>query len=590
MIKNLVFDFGQVMVHFEPKYMVEQYVSDPADSALLQEVVFDRLYWDRLDDGTITDCEVVEGCRSRLPERLHEVAEKIYYNWIYNIPEFDGMRALVREMRERFGVHVFLLSNISRYFADHADEIPCLAEFEKCIFSAVCGSVKPSANIFAHLCSECGIRAEESLFIDDSQKNIKGAADFGIHGYIFDGDVEKLRNFLIVTLTAAQPHFKHDAPMYFVSPVDGDCVNLHDGEAAENGIIIPVKLKAPEGCDIRINGVTAEYLDGIYETKLRISGFRTSIVAEDRTNGRENRIDVYYLPRAMGKYRLSSDDNILFLQDINDHRDQYKSIFDNPYLAVYKKAHDLYGAKVHLNLFYELNELQMRYFSSPREYFNLSMMTDKFKEEFRANSDWLKLAFHANAEFPNKPYRFATAEEITEDCAKVCREIIRFAGPEVLTSSTTIHWGEANRDCVRALRSLGMRSLTGYFEHDAKGEPCVAYYAPDDLIDHVGERDFWYDRREDMFFGRIDLVLNLNTYEWVAKNIRKVVAHPHKNGFVSVMIHEQYFYSDYKRYLPDFEARVLDTCKYLAENDYVGAHISEVTAEPEFNTNYLFNY
>lgn len=588
MIKNLVFDFGQVMVHFEPKYMVEKFVDDPVESTILQRIIFDRLYWDRLDAGTITDEEVVEGICSRIPERLHGVAEKIYYNWIYNIPEFDGMRALVREMRERFGVRLFLLSNISTYFADHAAEIPCLAEFEKCIFSAVCGSVKPSADIFAHLCSECGIRPEESIFIDDSEKNIKGAVDFGISGYLFDGDVEKLRNYLIITLTAAQPHFKLDTSLSFVSPVDGDCVNAHDGEEAENGIIIPIKVKAPRDCDIRINGIAAEYRDGLYVAKLKISGYRTAIVAEDLTNGRESRINVYYLSRAIGKFRLSSDDNILFLQDINEHRDEYASIFDNPYLAVYKKAHDLYGAKVHLNLFHEFNEESMRNFSSPRKPFNLSMMTDKFKDEFRANSDWLKLAFHANAEFPDQPYRFASAEKITEDCARVCREIIRFAGPEVLTSSTTIHWGEANRDCVRALRNLGLKSFTGYFEHDKKANPLVAYYAPDDLIDHVGERDFWYDREEDVFFGRIDLVLNLNTYEWVSENIRKVVAHPHKNGFVSVMIHEQYFYPDYINHRPDFEARVLDTCKYLAENGYVGAHISEVTAEPEFNTNYLF--
>ena len=32
------------------------------------------------------------------------------------------------------------------------------------------------------------------------------------------------------------------------------------------------------------------------------------------------------------------------------------------------------------------------------------MMTDRFKEEFKANSDWLKLAFHANSELPDKPF------------------------------------------------------------------------------------------------------------------------------------------------------------------------------------------
>ena len=37
MIKNLIFDFGQVMVRFERKYLVERFVTDPEDSKLLQK-------------------------------------------------------------------------------------------------------------------------------------------------------------------------------------------------------------------------------------------------------------------------------------------------------------------------------------------------------------------------------------------------------------------------------------------------------------------------------------------------------------------------------------------------------------------------
>ena len=196
MIKNVVFDFGQVLIRFEPKYMVGKYVTDARDAALLETVVFDRLYWDRLDSGTITNEEVIERCCSRLPQRLHEVAKTIYCNWIYNIPEIEGMHELVCEIKERFGVRVFLLSNISTYFAEHAGEFPVLREFEKCIFSAVCGYVKPSPQIFAHLCAECGIEAAETVFIDDSRINVKGAEDFGIKGYLFDGNAEKLRKYL----------------------------------------------------------------------------------------------------------------------------------------------------------------------------------------------------------------------------------------------------------------------------------------------------------------------------------------------------------------------------------------------------------
>ena len=203
MIKNFIFDFGKVMVHFEPSYMVGRYVTDEKDAALLADVVFDRLYWDKLDAGTISDAEVVEACKSRLPERLWKTAEKIYYNWIYNIPEIEGMSELAGYVKST-GAPLFLLSNISTYFADHKDEIPCLRHFDKCFFSALCGRIKPHADIFQYLCDECGIKPEETLFVDDSPINIAGAEAFGIKGYLFDGDVKKLRAYIENLLNGGQ--------------------------------------------------------------------------------------------------------------------------------------------------------------------------------------------------------------------------------------------------------------------------------------------------------------------------------------------------------------------------------------------------
>ena len=196
MIKNVVFDFGQVLVHFEPSYMVGKYVQETEDKPLLEDVLFDRLYWDRLDEGTITDEEVLAACQKRIPQRLWAVAEKIYYNWIYNIPEIDGMSELIRWVRDDYGKRVFLLSNISKYFADHEGEIPVLKHFERKIFSAWCGKVKPNREIFEYLCKECDILPNETLFVDDSEKNIKGAQNYGIKGYLFDGDVARLQAYL----------------------------------------------------------------------------------------------------------------------------------------------------------------------------------------------------------------------------------------------------------------------------------------------------------------------------------------------------------------------------------------------------------
>ncbi len=202
MIKNVVFDFGKVMVQFESVYMIDKYTENQEDSKMLEFILLDRKYWDRLDLGTISDEEVVEDCKRRLPERLWETAERIYYDWIYNIPEIEGMSDLVKKVKNEYGKRVFLLSNISTYLADHAEEIPCLSLFEKCIFSAVYGIVKPDRAIFELLCKECGIIPEETLFIDDSPINIEGARKFGIQGYLFDGDVEKLGAYLEKQLKA----------------------------------------------------------------------------------------------------------------------------------------------------------------------------------------------------------------------------------------------------------------------------------------------------------------------------------------------------------------------------------------------------
>jgi len=191
MIKNVIFDFGQVLVHFDPHYMVTRYVTDEADVKLLETVIFDRLYWDKLDEGTITDEEVMNGVRSRIPERLHSVAHDIYYNWIYNIPEWEGMREVVCELKRR-GYKLYLLSNICTYFAEHKDEIPMLKLLDGCVFSGCIRKVKPTREIFEHLCTTYGIEPGETVFVDDRKDNINGGEAFGIRGYLFDGDAMKL--------------------------------------------------------------------------------------------------------------------------------------------------------------------------------------------------------------------------------------------------------------------------------------------------------------------------------------------------------------------------------------------------------------
>jgi len=376
-------------------------------------------------------------------------------------------------------------------------------------------------------------------------------------------------------------YLNQSAETHFLFPVDGDCLNARDGKVLQEGISVSVSVSSAPACSLTVNGISALADDGVYRADVCLSAGRNVLVARNETDGTTAEVCVWFLPYAMGKYHISVDDNILFLADLTANKDTYRSMFENPYLAVYKKAHDLYGAKVTLNIFYAFDRAAAAFFSDERPDFDLSMMTDRFKEEWEANADWLKLSFHSRAEMPDKPYLQASAEEIVADYRDVRREILRFAGEKAFSQKVTmLHWGEGNPACVAALRDHGYRMLTGYFELGRKtGAPVVSYYAPTALTKHIGERDFWYDTEMDMAFGRIDRVTNLGTYDSVMEDIRAVMAHPHRGGFVAYMIHEQYYYKDYVRYLPDFEARVVEPARLLYESGYRGSFIEDVVKE-----------
>lgn len=196
MLKNFIFDFGEVLVKFDTKYMTEQFIENPDDVKLVEEVVFDRLYWDKLDEGRITDEEVKAGIRSRLPKNLSDDACLVYDNWYKNLPFIDGMRGILNEIKQSGG-RLYLLSNISVGFAENYSTVPEIKEvldvFDGLVFSGKLGITKPGKEIFNYVLEKYNLKAEESVFIDDRKVNVEGAQRVGINTFLFEGCVDKLK-------------------------------------------------------------------------------------------------------------------------------------------------------------------------------------------------------------------------------------------------------------------------------------------------------------------------------------------------------------------------------------------------------------
>lgn len=254
-------------------------------------------------------------------------------------------------------------------------------------------------------------------------------------------------------------------------------------------------------------------------------------------------------------YRLSVDDVILAFKDIAEQG--YASIFENPFFALYKRVHDAYGTKVHMNIYYQTVDGS----------FNLSMFPDTYKGEWMANSDWLHLSFHGLADKPNYPYRDADYNKVRTDCELVQKEILRFAGPEVTGCVTTLHFGDAKPEGVQALYDCGYRVIQSEFM-TSTGEPLPKYGLTEEELKMVRFGTFWKDPKSGMIYYGCDAILNKRNLEDLAPWMDEFADKYPNRPFVDVLIHEQYFYPDYKRYLPDYEERVIAGVKWCHDHGY----------------------
>ena len=195
MIKNILFDMGQVLIRFDQKFFIQRLGIEDADMELLLREVYRSVEWVQMDRGSLREEEAFERIRARLPERLHDAAWKLVIMWDRPILEIDGMYELVKELKE-LGYGVYLLSNASVRQHEYWPRIPASKFFDGKLISADVHVIKPQPEIYRLCLEKFNLKAEECFFIDDAPANIEGALQCGIPGAVFHGDAALLRRQL----------------------------------------------------------------------------------------------------------------------------------------------------------------------------------------------------------------------------------------------------------------------------------------------------------------------------------------------------------------------------------------------------------
>ncbi len=195
MIRNIVFDMGNVLVYWRPDVLIQRLNVPEEDHPLLLREVFGDVNWIQLDRGIVTPQEAADRMCRRLPQRLHGAVHELTAGWWRGplIP-VERMAELVRELKG-LGYGIYLLSNAGLDHPQYFDRIPGSECFDGRVVSAFYKLLKPQPELYQVLLREHNLKAEECFFVDDLHINVEAALLVGMSGAVFRG-ADSLRRSL----------------------------------------------------------------------------------------------------------------------------------------------------------------------------------------------------------------------------------------------------------------------------------------------------------------------------------------------------------------------------------------------------------
>ena len=184
MIRNIIFDFGSVLVDWNPERLYGPYFNDDAKMRYFLTEICPHAWNAQADAGRST-AEITEERVAVHPEWEKEI--RMYFSqWIKMMGEqIPGMQELVEELKDR-GYGLYGLTNWSaETFPLVKDNYPVFRLLDGIVVSGEEKIAKPDPGIFSILLQRYGLKPEECLFIDDNPGNVSTGESLGIRGLVF---------------------------------------------------------------------------------------------------------------------------------------------------------------------------------------------------------------------------------------------------------------------------------------------------------------------------------------------------------------------------------------------------------------------
>ncbi len=185
-MKNIIFDFGNVLVQWHPELIYKDHFGDEAKAWWFLRHIADANWRNRIDAGESTDTCIAE-LKQQHPQ-YHDAIELYRSRWKEMLTgEVPDMRELINELKTK-NYELFGLTNWSmETFPEARERFGILQMIDRYVVSGEEHLIKPDPRLFQVLLDRYQLNATDCIFIDDNPDNVAAACRMGMHGIHFIG-------------------------------------------------------------------------------------------------------------------------------------------------------------------------------------------------------------------------------------------------------------------------------------------------------------------------------------------------------------------------------------------------------------------
>ena len=192
MIKNVIFDYGNVLVDWNPAYLfLPVFNGDEEKCRFFTDNICNREWFTRMDRGEDMDTCVAE-LQAQYPEYADAIA--LFRDRWFDMCHGDipGMLEIIQDLKQK-GYGVFGLTNWpAATFAEARRRFKTIGSIDNYVVSSSVHLAKPEPAIYQLLLSKYNLKAQECVFIDDRADNVNAAMALGMSGIVYPGTAKEL--------------------------------------------------------------------------------------------------------------------------------------------------------------------------------------------------------------------------------------------------------------------------------------------------------------------------------------------------------------------------------------------------------------